>query len=393
MNRIILLLFSASSWALVPQQVSHEASVINIEVPVRVFQGGTFVDGLTLDDFEVYENGKLQKIEAVYLIKKTNIEREETETTQETARQKFAPEASRYFVLVFILTEYLPKVAEAVDYFFDQVIWPGDTLDVVTPLKTYHLGPEVLVKASKEELKKQLTGKLRHDIMSGHSEYLDLIKELGSAALTRNVSEYQVALTRMTWLRFIDQKELENFAGYLKKQAGQKYVFLFYQQETIPKLETATSGAGMTDPDMVMGGVLGDYPPDYYVRDVRFDVDDVKQMFSDGSISIHFLYITKNLDDRIDVQNMRSPVGLRFEDKSGAIFSAFKKMAEATGGVTDSSANISSAFKKASEASENYYLLYYSPKEYKNDGQFRDIKVKVKNGNYKITHRAGYFAK
>lgn len=385
MNRTVLLLFFTSSLALFPQQISHEAAVINIEVPVRVFQGGVFVDSLTLDDFEVYENGKLQKIEAVYLIKKTNIEREETETTQETARKKFAPESSRYFVLVFILTEYLPKVTEAVDHFFDQVILPGDRLDVVTSLKTYHLKPEVLAQVPKEEMKKQLTGKLRHDIMSGHSEYLDLIKELGSAALTRNISEYQMALTRLTWLRFIDQKELENFAGYLKKQAGQKYVFLFYQQETIPKLE---SGA-----DTEMGGVLGDYPPDYYVRDVKFDVDAVKHMFSDGSISIHFLYITKDLDDRIDVQNMRSPVGMRFEDKSGAIFSAFKKMAEATGGLTDSSANISSAFKKASEASENYYLLYYSPKEYKNDGQFRDIKVKVKNGDYRITHRAGYFAK
>jgi hypothetical protein len=391
---ILVISFSALSLALFAQEISHETLVINIEVPVRVFQGNTFVDDLTKNDFEVYENGNLQKIEAVYLIKKTNIEREETEITKEEARKKFAPESSRYFVLVFVLTEYLQKVGEAVDYLFDHVVLPGDTLNVVTPLKTYNMKPDLFERVPKGEIKRQLIGKLRKDIMSGHSEYLNLIKELESAAMAKDVQGYQMALTRLTWLRFIDQKELENFAGYLKNQEGQKYVFLFYQQETIPRLESSTSGTEMSEAEMAMrGGVPGDNVPDFYIRDFRFDVDHVKQIFSDGSISIHFLYITKNINDRIDVGNMGSLGEMRFEDKSEGIFSAFKEMAEATGGLTDSSANIFSAFKKASQASENYYLLYYSPKGYKNDGKFRNIKVKVKNKNYRITHRAGYFAK
>jgi VWFA-related protein len=390
---IFVVAVSALSLGLLAQQLSHDTTVINIEVPVRVFEGNTFVDDLTLGDFEVYENGKPQKIEAVYLIKKTNIEREETEATKEEARKKFAPEASRYFVLAFILTEYLPKVAEAVDYFLAQVILPGDTLNVVTPLKTYNMKPDVFERVPKEEIKRQLIGKLRQDIMSGYSEYLDHMKELESAAMARDVEGYQRALTRLSWLRYIDQEELENFAGYLKGQTGQKYVFLFYQQETIPKLETATSSEEMAEAEMATrGGVPGDKLPDSYMRDSSFDVDGVKQIFSDSSISIHFLYITKDINDRIDVGNMGSRGGMRFEDKSEGIFSAFKEMAEATGGVTDSSANISSALKKAGQASENYYLLYYSPKGYKGDGQFRNIKVKVKNKDYRITHRAGYFA-
>lgn len=391
---IFIVAFSALSLGLLAQQIAHDTLVVNIEVPVRVFKGDAFVDNLTLNDFEVYENGKLQKMEAVYLIKKTNIEREETGTTEEEVRKKFAPDSSRYFVLAFILTEYLPKVAEAIDYFFDQVISPGDTLNVVTPLKTYNMKPDVFAKVPKEEIKRQLLGKLRTDIMSGYSEYLDLMKELENAVTRTDVDGYQSALTRLSWLRYIDQKELENFAGYLKKQTGQKYVFLFYQQETIPTLETSTSGAEMTETEMAMrGGVLGDKMPDSYMRDSSFEVDDVKQIFSDSSIAIHFLYVTKDITDRIDVGRMGSRGGLRFEDKSEGIFSAFKEMAEATGGFTDSSANISSAFKKASQASENYYLLYYSPTGYKADGQFRDIKVKVKNRDYRITHRAGYFAK
>lgn len=50
------------------QEIQHEAVAINIEVPVRVFKGETFINDLTLDDFELYEDGVLQEIEAVYLI-------------------------------------------------------------------------------------------------------------------------------------------------------------------------------------------------------------------------------------------------------------------------------------------------------------------------------------
>ena len=45
--------------------------------PVRVFEGDEFVDNLTIDDFEVLEDGILQRTEAVYLIKKRTVERRE----------------------------------------------------------------------------------------------------------------------------------------------------------------------------------------------------------------------------------------------------------------------------------------------------------------------------
>ena len=57
------------------QDITHETTVVNIEVPVRVFEGGKFIEHLTLGDFEVYEDGKPQEIVAVYLVKKTTVER------------------------------------------------------------------------------------------------------------------------------------------------------------------------------------------------------------------------------------------------------------------------------------------------------------------------------
>ena len=60
--------------------------------------------------------------------------------------------------------------------------------------------------------------------------------------------------------------------------------------------------------------------------------------------------------------------------------------------IRDSSSNIAASFERAAISSENYYLLYYSPKDYKADGEFKNIKVKIKGKNYSITHRAGYIA-
>ena len=67
-------------------------------------------------------------------------------------------------------------------------------------------------------------------------------------------------------------------------------------------------------------------------------------------------------------------------------------MAKASGGFAESSSNPDYLFKKAVDASENYYLLYYTPKSYKSDGKFRNIKVKIKGKNYRVLHRAGYLA-
>jgi len=67
-------------------------------------------------------------------------------------------------------------------------------------------------------------------------------------------------------------------------------------------------------------------------------------------------------------------------------------MSHASGGITESSANALAAFKKTVTASENYYLLYYVPSEYKADGKFKEIKVTVRGKHYQVSNRSGYIA-
>ncbi len=358
---------------LLAQQISHETIVVNIEVPVRVFKGNQFVDNLTINDFLVYEDGELQDVVAVYLIKKTNIEREDTKIDKEKARKIFTPSVSRNFVLLFEIREYLPKIGEAIDYFFNKVIMPGDTLKVLTPLKTYEFRKDSFEKLPRQEIANNLKEKLKKDTKKANAEYWSLYKDLLESS-----GERRDLIQQLKDFVYFDEKKLLNFADYLKDMEGQKNIFLFYQTESIPiskQIDEGIESLAYFD----------------YMKDITFDVKKVKQAFSDSSISSHFIYITKTSDYLTDI-NGPGTFNMEMLDQSHEIFSAFREMAIATGGTTDSSANAAASFEKVVEASENYYLLYYSPKNYKADGKFRNIKVKIKGEKYRVTHRAGYLA-
>jgi VWFA-related protein len=379
---LFLLAFLSISFLLFPQEITHDVKVVNIEVPVRVFKGDEFVDDLTLKDFEVYEDGVLQKVSAVYLIKKKSVERKEE-------KREFSPETSRNFVLLFRITEYLPKVGESIDFFFQNVILPGDSLTVMTPMKVYNLNSRALKLLPKEKVMEELKEKLRKDTLVGNSEYLSTLRDLKSSSLG-NLGYYRMLMQKLEELRYLDEEKLLNFADFLKKTEGQKNVFLFYQKEVLPQLapETYHKLISLEQDNM---SYLMDLQElfDFYTRDLTFDVDKVKQAFSDSSISIHFLYITKTPSIR---DGMGSQSAVTWKEQSEDVFGAFREMAHATGGTAHSSANPAYSFQEAVEASENYYLVYYSPENYTSDGEFKAIKVKVKGKNYKVTHRAGYFA-
>lgn len=403
-----LLAFAILSFVAFSQEISEETFVINIEVPVRVFKGNIFVDDLNINDFEVYEDGKPQKVEAVYLVKKTSIERSEE-------KKRFAPQTSRSFFLFFEITEFSPKMGDALEYFVHNVIYPGDNLMLITPMKTYRLRANALKVKSREEIVNNLKKLLRRDALAGNSEYRGILKELELLARTLSASiaggeegqtmrqadefttseyeglsldeqliVYEQLLYKLENLRRVDQKQLLNFAKVLKDEEGQKYVFIFYEREYIPQIEPRILDQYMSmyqsspNAQYTLSGLF-----EFYRRDISFDVDLVKKSYADSSISIHFLFITKPI---------HHVYGIRMQEKSEDIYGAFREMARATGGFTESSARPDHLFKHALEASENYYLLYYSPLNYKKNGEFKEIKVGVKNKDYKVVHRLGYFA-
>ncbi len=383
MKRPILLIgIFLLGLTLLAQEISHETIVVNIEVPVRVFKGNKFIDDLTIDDFEVYEDGKLQKIEAVYLIKKANIEREDVKIDREKAKKIFSPQLSRQFVLIFEIRDYFPKVEEAIWYFFEKVIIPGDKLIVATPTKTYNFKEDSWEVVSKTEIASQLIAKLRRDAFIRPLDWTDLSDYMEDAQGV--VTGTQEAYMSQS---YIDEKRLIAISEYLKKLPGQKNVFLFLQQELI--------SFPMPSPVSVVSNIWAGLDYLNFMSMVAsynsISPKRIKKAFSDSSILFHFLYL-KDESYFKDIGFEPSVSPLDMFDTTTGMFSTFKELSQVTGGMTQATTNAAASFKHAVDASENYYLLYYSPQDYKSTGEFKKISVKVKGQDYRIRHRSGYFA-
>ena len=390
------------SIAVFSQQITKESLVINIEVPVRVYERNTFVDNLTMDDFEILEEGIPQKIEAVYLVKKKSIERKEE-------KREFSPEISRNFFLFFEISEYTSKIGDAISYFIHNKVIPGDNIIFVTPLRTYRMVDRALDFKSKRELARDLKEILLRDSLIGFSEYRSAVGELMGLAkalssegnsfgqvdefttnqykdlpLDKKLMRYENILRMIGSLRRMDYKRFLDFAEYLKNLEGQKYVFIFYQREFIPQIEPRIIDQFITvyqNTPNIVRSLSSLY--DFYRRDTSFDLDLLKKIYADSSVSVHFLFVTTPPE--------HIP-GIYFHEQSEDIYSTFREISRATGGYMESSANPDTLFKRSVEASENYYLLYYSPLNYKISGKFIEIKVRVKNKDYRVIHRLGYFA-
>jgi VWFA-related protein len=388
-----IVLGAALLGALVPvsQDLQHQVSVVNIEIPVRVYKGDAFVDSLGFKDFEVLDNGRPQTIEAIYLVRKTEIARTE-------GKRGNAPQVSRQFVLFFEMTEYMPEIDATLELFFNRVYLPGDSLMVVTPMNRYHLRGDAFAKRPKEKIKEELKGKLLRDILVGNTEYQGILRQLndsmvGAASLEEKLQLYSDTLTRLETLRQVNEKGLLDFAAFLKDLPGQKYVYLFYQKERVPKYEWKQLIQMM---DANQGDVARTFKLmetfQMFNRDVDFNVEAVKRAYADSSIAVHFLFMTRTLPENADVTDDGSS-GLRMVEQSEDVFSAFREIAAATGGITDTSANVTASFARAVDASENYYLIYFKPGEYKADGSFHELTVRVTSGSYRVAHRAGYIAR
>ncbi|MBP1659471.1 MAG: hypothetical protein H6P95_663, partial [Candidatus Aminicenantes bacterium] len=320
--RLLLLVLAIAAATGAAQDIQHETRTINIEVPVRVFKGDTFVDDLTIADFELLENGRPQELDAVYLVKKSIVERREDSRT-------FEPDTGRHFYIFFEMTEYDPKVRDALDHFVKRVLAPGDEFIVVTPLKTYRMKSDILKTETRDIVFEKIMGLLRRDILVGNAEYDDIIEEMQALASTMAASivanssgqeagtpvnpftagdtifdvrtsmeeqlqMYAACLSRLEHIRDLDQTKVLGLADHLRNQPGQKEVFLFYQREYIPKIDPTVLNTLMSvyneRPDITetVSSVF-----EFFRRETPLDVEPVKRSYSDSGATIHFLYLTR----------------------------------------------------------------------------------------------------
>lgn len=388
-------------------QETPKAVIRPIAVRVRVLEGDRFVDGLGLEDFKVFENGALQKLDSLYLVHgKTIARKEETNPAQ--------PELARSYFLLFQAVDWDNRLAESIDYLFSSVLRPGDSMTLVTPMKPYNLQKDALAMKSKEALSKGMKDLVRKDIQRGGGEYRDVLRTLRRVTnaidstqkaveddlesdsslydfgLEQQLDQYRNAIKRLESIRLVDENKLLAFADSIKARPGQKIVYFFYEREFRPEISPLTMQLLLSlyqDNPTIQGNVMDLFQ--FYKREATFNADRVKKAFADADISFHFIFMDKK-SQRV--------FGGSMHEQSEDIFPGFREIARATGGICEISQNAAASFKHAAATSESYYLLYYTPENSTADGSFRTIQVKlnVKDStgkDYAVSGRLGYYAR
>lgn len=369
-----------------------------VTVAVRVTEAGQFVAGLGRADFEISEDGRPVEILGLAQVEGNAVTRQEGQAIA-------APAVSRRFHLLFQMYEYDPKISEALLYFFENALRPGDTLEVQTPVTSYQLTPQALAQKPGNVLAKETDAMVRRDINKSNFIYKSLIKDLrrlvtaiqgsnpiggGDEAeggmtsyfgLEQVLEQYRNSLTKLDALTGLDPGKVAAFAEALKKQEGRKFLFFFYQEEFRPELNSQTLSNLVTanQDNQTLLADLHDLFQVYH-RDVSFDVDRIVQAYCESGAAVDFLFLTRT-PERFG--------GLVMRRQSEDVFKLFSRIAEATGGLSETAQNPLAEVKAAVQAAEAYYLITYVPVPSPLDGSLGKIAVTVKGKPYAVSYRQG----
>ena len=282
-----------------------------------------------------------------------------------------------------------------------------DNLTIITPMQTYTLPSGALKKFSRDQISKEMQNIIRKDVQIGSANYRSAFRDLkrlvqsisgsgrgvdqleessadSAASMEFLLPRYRETLMNMERLRVVDEKWFLTLAQQMKMIGGQKNVFFFYQREFRPEISGTAYNRIISeyqDKPNVLAEINDLFA--FYRRDTELNPNRIKQAFADSSIDFYFLFMDRRPE---------SAPGIIMKEQSEDVFSTFSEVTKATGGLIRTSQNPAMGFKNAVTASESCYFLFYSPKDYKKDGKFKKIEVKMKNRDYNIKYRTGYIA-
>ena len=267
------------------------------------------------------------------------------------------------YFLIFQLTEYNAKLSDAVDYFFEKILNPGDQLLILSPLKPYNYSQKTLQGQPKEKLIEMTKKILKRDIASNaayHQQILNAMTQivisiaeesgtasggstsLGSSNLESQTKAYLVnyrqLLDNLHNLRKLNEDLFLKLAELFKKTTGKNRIYIFYQKELriIPSRETMDV--------LLENRELKFDANEVFLQDSTkkfINVERVSHVLKESLVTLSFFYLNKQEKRRRD---------LEYKEFSTDIYNVFSKLARATGGIVISTSKPEAALKKAAEA-------------------------------------------
>ena len=397
----VLFVFSLglSSQDLEPLQES--VSVVNVEVPVRVFLEGRSVPGLSEDDFQIFEDGKPQIINGFYMVRK---KMDEAPAAADQAGG--TPRTTgRYFVLVFRTYEFNDPLKTGIGYLFSDVLRPDDQVLIMANNKALFIDRVADGRQAQDKVIELVKSesRLAAAIMFGYQERIEQIlsnfrfqfsssdfKESGPDYVFRFLQSYQE-----TWREFKrryllpDLSKYYYFARHLERVKREKWVLNFFQLEQFPKFafssEIRRDIENFIDSLTEIGGSRGTLAKilkkmlhaidmDMNVAD-DFPSEEVSKMFYKVNATFHSFFIS--------VFKETGNPDLQFRNVATDIENSLRQITDKTGGSLLVSNDLVRSLQTVEKKEDLLYMLTYEPGNAKKVGK---IKVTVKDKECKVLY-------
>jgi hypothetical protein len=393
------------------EPIKESVSVINVEVPVRVFFHGQIVPGLSRDDFEISEDGKLQQINGFYVLRK----RIDESGAAGSAVAAPPPAPGRCFVLVFRTYEFNEQLKSGIDYLFKNILLPNDQVLILANDKDLSIARIAdddkaqekicaLVQAESRIATHRMLGCLQQIEQSLNYFRLQLSMrdavEVAPEDITRFLQSY-----RDTWRDFKrlyllpDLDRYYYFARQLERVKKEKWVLNFFQMEQFPHIVFTSDISryirGYLDSITGLGGsrgamagilkkLLQSIEMEMKVAD-DFPSAEVSKLFYKVNATFHSFFMSS-------AKETGNPE-LQFRQVATDIENSLRLITKKTGGSLLASNNLTQSLATVAQKEDLYYMLTYEPRIPNKIGK---IKVGVKNNRYEVSYddnmRADYIS-
>ncbi|MCK5221893.1 MAG: hypothetical protein KAR14_09965, partial [Candidatus Aminicenantes bacterium] len=402
-----LILFIAAWTQTDEKNIKETVSVLNIEVPVRVFYKGNPVDNLTKNDFSLIVNGRERDIIGFNIVRK-QIEVQKLELEKE---KEYPP---RYFVLAVNITNFAPEIKDGVKEVIDRIMRKNDAMLLFINNKT------LLIRnfLSKTDAKEKIFNIISTESILARKRMLLYFKQLENEI---NLTKFRLTLKQSVGQRNpVDQKTqiymisdfLRNylvvwkdyknkylipdvktylmFSKHLQKIPVEKWVISFYQQELFPKI--VMTGEIMriiqaliykwqasTDAETVIFSRVISKQVTEIRKELNvskgFPTDEITKIFTKVGATFHSVFIGTRLAS--------FSKDMEYRRISSDLENNLRGLTRKTGGELVTSNNLKIAIDKIVKKRDIYYVLTYSPKE---GETLEKLKIKIHKRKHKLTY-------
>ena len=259
------------------------------------------------------------------------------------------------YIFIFQVARYDLNIAGAVDFIFDNIIKPEDSLTIFTPVKSYSFSKNTRKTQPPKKLVEITKNVLKRDINIGSADYNRMLENM--AQLIREIDDpsgtaftgitiknllvnYRQLLDNIRSLRKLDGPFFLGLAQTFKNLKGKNYLYILYQKELRP-IPRNSMISDLKEIEDIKFDVMSLFETGID-KDIM-DVEKVSQAMKAGSATVNFIYI-----------NMETGKGMstQLKEFSTDIYSAFSKLAGATGGIVETTSKPVMALEKAIKESQ-----------------------------------------